>query len=270
MTPLECARLLEETWIAEVEPHDTLTSTNDRAAELANAADRRLPLLVIADMQTAGRGRGGNRWWTGAGSLAFSVLFVDSPLRVPHEVRSGEGQGVRAVSGSPGPLMGLAAGLAVVDAVRPLLSEREIGLHWPNDVFAAGRKLAGILVEVLPDKKTIIGVGLNANNSIKDAPAEVQVSATSLFDLTQRKQDRMALLISLLNHLDRFLELARTSPTELAAAADAACMQKNRELHLQWGTTVITGLCRGIDDRGAILLETNEGLKAFPSGILLK
>jgi BirA family transcriptional regulator, biotin operon repressor / biotin---[acetyl-CoA-carboxylase] ligase len=255
MTTDECKRLTFETWIAEVEPHDTLPSTNDRAAELAKSANRKLPLLVIADMQTAGRGRGGNRWWTGQGSLAFSLLLDSASVENPHSIN---------------PLAGLAAGLAIIDAVRPLLSGREIGLHWPNDVFAAGRKLAGILVEVLPDKKTIIGVGLNANNSIAEAPAEVQAAATSLFDLTQRRHDRAELLISLLNHLERYLELARTSPKKLAAAADAECLQKNRELHLQWGDAVHAGWCRGIDGTGAILLETREGLRAFASGVLLK
>ena len=108
MTPLERTRLLEETWIAEVEPHATLSSTNDRAAELAKSAGTRLPLLVTAEVQTAGRGRGGNRWWTGNGSLAFSVLFDAASIE----------------ESSPAiPLVGLAAGLAVVEAVRPILGD---------------------------------------------------------------------------------------------------------------------------------------------------
>ena len=254
LKPSECGRLINETWIASLESHDSLPSTNDRAAELAKFADTELPLLVIAEMQTAGRGRGGNRWWTGAGSLAFSVLF----LPPAQENRSAS------------PLLGLAAGLAVVAAVRPLLGDRQLGLHWPNDVMAAGKKLAGVLVEVLPDRKTIIGIGLNVNNSISAAPAELQSVATTLYDLTQTEHDRNSIAISLLNELKRFLDLVGASPEELAAAADAVCLQKGQPLHLRWGSRLHCGMCRGIDATGAILLETNEGLRAFASGVLIK
>lgn len=255
MTSSEYEWLLKETWITAVEWHETLASTNDRAAELAKLAGTPLPMLLIADEQTAGRGRGGNRWWTGEGSLAFSVLF-DSTF---------------TEAANPGtPLTGLAAGLAVVEAVRPLLDEIETGLHWPNDVFAAGRKLAGILVEVLPNRKTVVGIGLNVNNSAENAPSALRSAVTTLYDLTKQRYDRASILVLLVNQLKRFLDLARLSPEKLGAAADATCLQKDRELHLQWGTKVYSGRCRGIDSTGAILLETDEGVKAFPAGVLIK
>ena len=135
MTPSDRHRLIEETWIAAIETHDSLPSTNDRAAELAKVADTELPLLVIADVQTAGRGRGGNRWWTGADSLAFSVLFDSPPA---HEHRSAS------------PILGLAAALAIVESVRPFarrsanrpaLAQRRNGRR-PKTRRRAGRSLA--------------------------------------------------------------------------------------------------------------------------------
>jgi BirA family biotin operon repressor/biotin-[acetyl-CoA-carboxylase] ligase len=260
MLPTEYHRLLEESWIVGVEHHSTLGSTNDRAVELAKSGDAQLPLLVIADEQTAGRGRGGNRWWTAEGSLAFSVLFDSATNDVARFAT---------------PLLGLAAGLAVVDAVRPLLDghlaeNHKIGLHWPNDVFAAGKKIAGILVEVLPDRKIVLGIGLNVNNSVAAAPSELQSLAATLFDLTQIRHDRISILISILNHLKRYLDLIRGAPEKLAAEADAVCLQKDKRLHLQWGQSVVSGFCGGIDGTGAILLETDDGLKAFASGVLLK
>ena len=72
---MDINRILRETFVVEVEQHAELASTNDRAAQRAKQGAKKLPLLVISDRQTAGRGRGGNRWWTGAGSLAFSLLF---------------------------------------------------------------------------------------------------------------------------------------------------------------------------------------------------
>jgi BirA family biotin operon repressor/biotin-[acetyl-CoA-carboxylase] ligase len=187
--------------------------------------------------------------------LAFSVLFDGDSIG--HE-------------STTTPLTGFAAGLAVVETVRPLLEGREVGLHWPNDVFAAGGKLAGILVEVLPDGKTVIGIGLNVNNSAASAPAELQLAVATLCDLTRKQHDRVSILVSLLNHLRRFLNMASVSPDELAAAADAVCLQKDQPLHLQWGLTVYSGRCRGIDRTGAILLDNGDGVRAYSSGVLLK
>jgi BirA family biotin operon repressor/biotin-[acetyl-CoA-carboxylase] ligase len=254
MSPADLARLTAETRIARVEAFEEISSTNDRALELAKTRGVDMPFLVIADRQTAGRGRGGNRWWTGEGSLSLSVLF-DNPL----------GNDLSA-----SPLIGLATALAIVETVRPLLPEREIGLHWPNDVFVAGRKIAGILVEVAANRKTVIGIGLNVNNTTADAPEALQATATTLFDLSRRRHDRISILISLLNHLASFLDLARTAPEKLAATADACCLQKDRLLHLQWGVTIHSGRCLGLDRTGALLLETPNGPQAFPSGILIK
>ena len=61
-----------------------------------------------------------------------------------------------------------------------LVSGEEVGLHWPNDVFAAGRKLAGVLVEVLASRRRIVGIGLNTNSRLCDAPAELHGTATTL------------------------------------------------------------------------------------------
>ena len=71
---IDAVRILRETSVARVEHRPTLASTNDRAAQCAAQGVKDLPLLVVADQQTAGRGRGSNRWWTGPGGLAFSLL----------------------------------------------------------------------------------------------------------------------------------------------------------------------------------------------------
>ena len=75
----------------------------------------------------------------------------------------------------------------------------QVGIHWPNDVHvrisqpqgeADDRKLAGILVEVLPDRRHVIGIGLNVNNTLADAPAELRDTAATLRDLSGREHDR--------------------------------------------------------------------------------
>ena len=103
---IDVVRVLRETTIARAEHHPALASTNDRAAECAAQGVKDLPLVVVADQQTAGRGRGSNRWWTGPGGLAFSLL-VDAETVAADAERS--------------PLVSLAAAVAVVEAVAPLL-----------------------------------------------------------------------------------------------------------------------------------------------------
>ena len=211
---LNLRKILENSFVADVEHHASMASTNDRAIAAAAESAVRLPLLILADAQTAGRGRGSNRWWTGHGSLAFSLLLgpVGSDQRVSTSAGppdSGIGEPALARSElvppydlqaqRPTPLIALAAGVAVVDALTPLVPGREIGIHWPNDVMQDGRKLAGILIEVLPCGKQVIGIGINTNNSAAEAPAEVRQRVATLRDATGCEHDATGLLIAILN-----------------------------------------------------------------------
>src|SRR3954470_23872203 len=72
---LDCERLAASSTFARLVYGDTMPSTQDQALELARSHAGPLPILVVAEEQTAGRGRGANRWWTARGSLAFSLLF---------------------------------------------------------------------------------------------------------------------------------------------------------------------------------------------------
>jgi BirA family transcriptional regulator, biotin operon repressor / biotin---[acetyl-CoA-carboxylase] ligase len=248
---LDTARILAETSVARVEYHATIGSTNDRAKRCAGDPFCKLPLLVAADRQTAGRGRGSNRWWAGTGSLTFTLAL-------------GSGR----VGGHPGRwgLASLAAGVAVVEALRTRMPGDELGIHWPNDVFAAGRKLAGILVEVLANRRAVIGIGVNTNNRLDDAPPEVRRRAVSLIELTGRDHDPTEVLIDLLRQFDRGLDGLATAPAEACARADALCLQRGRTLSVASGGRLVTGRCAGIGPAGALLLDTNQGRVEIVSG----
>ena len=197
-THLDIARITASGFPARVEHHIELASTQDRARQRAAEPEQPLPLLIVADRQTAGRGRGGNSWWTGAGSLAFSLLLDSAEL------------GPRRSGAAP---VSLTAGVAIIDAIAPLVAPHRVGLHWPNDVFVAGRKLAGVLVEVLADGRAIIGVGLNANNRAADAPVELQPHVATLRDLTGREHDQTDLLVELMQRLAaRLRQVAADDP----------------------------------------------------------
>ena len=245
--------LLASGLLARVEHHAALTSTNDHA-RLAAAEPGELPLLVIAEEQTAGRGRGTNRWWTGRGSLACSLLFEPSAIGIERRYFS---------------MISLAAAVAIVETAAPLLAHRPIGVHWPNDVFASGRKLAGVLVEALPDGKHIVGIGCNVNNSLAEAPAELQAIVTSLADLTGRSQHRAAFLLELLERLQANLEQLASAPETLGERAHELCLQRGGRLTLQAGNRQASGICAGIAPDGALLLETPAGVEMHYSGVLV-
>ncbi len=250
---LDTDRLLRETFVVRAEHHPSLGSTNDRAAECGRQAAAEMPLLVAADRQTAGRGRGANRWWTGPGALAFSLL-VDGPT-------------VGAIDG-PAPLVALAAAVAVVDAVAPLLPGHAVGIRWPNDVLVDEKKLAGILIEALPNRRHVVGIGLNANNTLADAPAELQSTAVTLCDLAGRRFDPTETLVGLLKCLQNQFQRLRDDPRSVAARADALCRQRGRMATLQCERRSVAGRCEGIADDGGIRLRTSAGVETFYSGSL--
>ncbi|HEY5311353.1 MAG TPA: biotin--[acetyl-CoA-carboxylase] ligase, partial [Pirellulales bacterium] len=182
----DVAALQRAAWVDRIVYQSRVSSTSDLARQLAAEAPRGTSLLVLADEQSAGRGRGSNRWWTGAGSLAFSLLLDSPDLGVPRRHAA---------------MISLAAAIALAETVAPVVPHERLGIHWPNDVFVADRKLAGILVEALADGRHILGVGVNVNNPVALAPPDLQQAITSLIDLTGCDHDRTQLLLELLGSL---------------------------------------------------------------------
>jgi BirA family biotin operon repressor/biotin-[acetyl-CoA-carboxylase] ligase len=251
---MDTDRLIRETLVARVEHHTTLGSTNDRARRCAAEGAGPLPLLVVADCQTAGRGRGGNRWWTGRGSLACSLLLeVDA----------------REIERGRSPLVALAAAVAIVRTAAPLLAPRSVGVHWPNDVFVDGRKLAGVLVEGLSDRLYVLGIGLNTNNTLEEAPRELRAKVATLRELTGIRHDRTTILSTLLGHLGDLLEELGPAPQRIAEWADTLCLQRGRVLTVRTGGRSVSGRCQGIAPDGALLLETDRGRESIYSGVLI-
>ena len=134
--------------------------------------------------------------------------------------------------------------------------------------MAAGRKLAGILIEVLPDRRHVIGIGLNTNNTLDDAPADLRTTAATLRDLAQRTFDQAEILVELLRQLECQFARLRVEPAAVAARANGMCLQRGRTLTLRLGNRAITGQCQGIAATGAIQLQTPTGTESFCSGIL--
>lgn len=255
MSPHNFQQLPGETFVRLVEQHAEIGSTNSRAVELAGE-DLPTPLLVIADKQTAGRGRGVNRWWSADGALTFSLLLDAAQCSLPPD---------------RWPRVSLATGIAVCEAVQSLLPTGAVGLKWPNDVHLGGRKVCGILVETPPRSgRLVLGVGLNVNNSLAAAPDEVRVRATSLSDVAGGEFDRREALALVLRRIEQNLALLAADEAALARKWQALCVLKGRAVELELGQRRVSGRCQGIDHEGALVIQSSIGPERYFAGVVAK
>lgn len=252
---------------AHVEWHDEIDSTNDRALQYARQPDLATPCLIGAERQTAGRGRGNNRWWSGPGALTYSLI-----LDPPENFRRAH---LPAVDQSLWPRLSLVAALAWCEVLDQLVPAAQPRLKWPNDVYLSGRKVAGILAEVPPQpagvpRRLVLGIGINLNNSLASAPPEIRSNATALCDIVGGPVDRQELL---LNWMVRFHDNAcalADRPNDLAEGWRAYCLLAGELVTLQAGERSIAGRCLGIDDEGALLIDTPEGTERCFGGVLVR
>ncbi|HEY8179795.1 MAG TPA: biotin--[acetyl-CoA-carboxylase] ligase [Candidatus Limnocylindria bacterium] len=235
-----------------VEFHAEIGSTNDRARE-ALASGNGDGLAVVADLQTAGRGRRGRTWSSPAGvNLMVSV-------------------GARPrIDAADAGLLGIAAALAVRDACSAVATTADLRVRWPNDVVVAGgRKLAGLLVETAMEDgrlaEAVIGIGINVNWTAADMPPEVRDRATSLVELTASPIDRVALLSALLSSLDAEIAALERGESPVARVARVSAID-GRRVTVDLGTELLEGTAAGVSEQGLLLLDTDAGRVALAVG----
>ncbi len=271
-------RILRSGLVKNVDFHESMGSTNDRAIELAARDELPLPLLVLTARQTAGRGRGASRWASAPGALTFSLLLEAVTHHLPPENR---------------PRVALVAGLAVCEALEPLSPRADWRVKWPNDVFANGGKLCGILCESAPSdsRRLIVGIGINVNNSVvagtqgpgdrsqgpgarsqgpgdrSQDTGELLRGAVALVDLDGMARDLTEVLLSVLDRFElRWSELVAGKFTELASAYRRRCFLTGQTITVNTGSERLVGICRGIDNRGALVLATEAGPRTIVAG----
>jgi len=226
-------------------------STNSVLMDNPPADDGRVH-VIVAELQTAGRGRRGRHWqaWPGS-SLTFSAMWrFDATAHVP--------------SG-----LSLVAGLAVARALEKL-GVTGVQLKWPNDVLVLGHKLAGILVELLPGRgrapAAVVGIGLNLRLP-HGASIPGQARVTDLESHLDEAPDRNALLAGILGEQMRLFD---TYASAGFGALRGAWQQRNAFANLPVRIlgegTELTGTCIGVDEDGALLLRTDAGLTRVLSG----
>jgi BirA family biotin operon repressor/biotin-[acetyl-CoA-carboxylase] ligase len=245
-------RIRQAAGIRSLEYHQHLPSTNTRALVWAEDESLALPAWVLTDLQTAGRGRGAHRWWAAPGALTFSLVL-------PNLVGS---------EGANWPRIALTSGLAVGHALQQLQPGLLVGLKWPNDVYVCERKICGILVEVPPRRsdRLVLGIGLNVNNSMQHAPPEVALSAISLCDVAGFPFPLPVVLTRVLCQLMQHLGAMTRGDMALASQWQDWCMLTGMRVRVETGQRATEGICRGIDDAGALLLDTDRGCQRCFSG----
>ena len=226
-----------------------VAETGSTNADLAALARTGAPggAVLVADHQTAGRGRFTRVWTAPPGAcLAVSVM-----LRPP------DGHPARWL------WLPLLAGLAVVDGVRAAAGV-EARLKWPNDVLAGGRKLCGILAERVDSAAgpaVVIGMGINTTLAAADLPVP---TATSLvLEGGQVDPDALtaAVLLAFEGRYARWLAGA-----DLREDYVAACDTIGRQVRVDLGETAVEGRAVGVDADGRLLVQTGSGPQAFAAG----
>ncbi len=231
---------------------DETGSTNADLIARAAAGGNIGGVVLIAEHQTAGRGRSGRSW-------------SDVPRA---QVTMSVGIDVNDVPSETWGWLPLAAGVAVVDAVADVTGVRA-GLKWPNDVLAGDNgKLAGILAEVAaPAPVIVIGIGLNVSLLADELPDPV---ATSLVLLGVQHPDRNELVGALLQELDRRIGSWRAAlGSDAALSADYAAHSLtigSRVRALLPGGNEIVGDARSVDDQGRLCIATGDETVAVSAG----
>jgi len=206
--------------------------------------------VVWTTRQTAGRGRDGRTWHAPPGVLTASVLLrPDRPGDPRH--------------------LALAAGLAVAHAVNDLAPEAPVTIKWPNDCLLHGRKLAGILCEVpAGGSALVVGLGMNVDPDWSHAPEAAALTAqTAALAEVATPPTLPELLATLRRYL---LEAAGVIATggfaRLLPALRARDALLGRPITVRDADRTLTGTAAGLDDDGALRLDTGRGIMAVRSG----
>jgi BirA family biotin operon repressor/biotin-[acetyl-CoA-carboxylase] ligase len=157
----------------------------------------------------------------------------------------------------------------VADGLKPFVDASDVQLKWPNDVYYARRKLAGILVESTLGQlcRVVIGIGVNVNNSLAPAPADIRARAVSLVDCAG-PLSLTAVLLGIVNELAEQLQRLEHAPAGFVDEWRARCLLTGREVEITMGARRLRGLCLGIDVDGALRLRTPAGEERCHAGVV--
>ncbi len=201
--------------------------------------------IVLAEEQSAGRGRAGRKWISEKSSGISCSILLRPPIPPAHA-----------------PLLTLVAGLAARDAAAEDLDTAP-DIRWPNDLLVRGRKFSGILTEMRaePDRVhyAVVGIGMNVNQT--KMPAEISDIATSLRIESGKTHSRLELLVRLLRHFDRYYNqfLAEGSTPIIRRFSQVSSYFQGKRVRITTNTETYTGSTAGLEPSGVLRVARDDG-----------
>ena len=232
----------------EVRYFDTLDSTNICAKRMAEEGAPN-GTLVIADKQTAGRGRA----WETPKVTAIAMTLLMRPNLRPEKAS----------------MLTLVMGMAVTRAVNELYS-LNCQIKWPNDIVINGKKVVGILTEMSAQmdyvNHIVVGIGINVNN--ESFPEEIAQNATSLLLQSGKRVNRAALIEAVWEEFEHYYDrfMAYQDLRDLRKEYDASLANKGQKVRVLDPKEPFDGVAQGITDRGELIVDTWEARKLVSSG----
>ena len=219
-------------------------STNSVAMRLGEQGEPH-GTLVIAEEQTAGRGRGGHAWHSEKTNGIYMTVLLRPPIPPQHA-----------------PLITMVAGLAVRDAI---LEQTGVApdLRWPNDLLFGRKKFCGILTEMNAEQDRIhfvaIGIGINVNHA--QVPEELAAIATSLRIETGRIHSRVEIVARLLRHLDSYYNRFVSDGGEsiVARFSEVSSYARGKRVRIATTTGTYTGTTDGLEPGGLLRVRRDDG-----------
>ena len=244
MDTFELKRRLKELPMGVVEYHNSIGSTNDRAAELYNQGAPHFS-LVVADEQTEGRGRSGRSWFTPPGAaLAFSLVLRPDGLQDEAVLRC----------------TGLGA-LAVCQSIQDIYTIPAM-IKWPNDVLLSGKKVCGILAEAywMGDQlgAIVLGIGINVSRESVPVGEKLNFPATSLEAVHSQRVNRWDLLLGVLKSV-QFWWPKLNDPAFIQAWEQHLAFIGEEVQLVNQDRVMLTGRPLGLDLNGWLRIERDRG-----------
>ncbi|MBI3194162.1 MAG: biotin--[acetyl-CoA-carboxylase] ligase [Ignavibacteriae bacterium] len=233
---------------------DSIDSTNTYLKSIASEVNE--GTIVLAEEQTAGRGRFSRAWVSQKyKNLTFSILF--KPKTETDKLG----------------LLSLRSGTAIVRGIKSSFGAI-VTCKWPNDILINGKKVCGILSEVVKDSRgntcMIVGIGINVNQT--EFPVELQSLATSLAIEQHCTVDRLTLLSHLLHELEHGYQLFQAENyTDIIQEWKQNSTMLGQLISVEQDNSIITGIASDIANDGALIIQTKEtSLKVYAGDVTIK
>ncbi len=222
--------------------YHTIGSTNDVAAEFARGGSPH-GTLVVADEQTAGRGRAGRTWYTPPDcAIALSLVLRPKTVYLPVLAR-----------------LSALGTMAVVYAIDKMGGEAAV--KWPNDILLAGKKVGGVLVECSWSGSdlefAVLGIGVNIREESVPGEKDIDFPATCLEDVVGKRVDRTEFLFAALEGISEWYP--KMEARDFVEAWDRRLAYRGHEVVVRAGQSEIIGKVAGIAKDGQLILITNTG-----------